>query len=111
MRELLQAGPLLVENGHAVGGLENTKTSARTLILWDGGQRWWIGRTPPCTLANLAAALAASQPAGWSAQHALNLDGGRSADLWVSDAVSGGPLSRRPPWNRPVRNFLVLRPR
>lgn len=108
MRELIQAGPLLVENGHAVGGLEATKTSARIVLLWDGGTRWWIGRGSPCTLAALGQALATDQPAGWSVRQALNLDGGRSADLWISDTVPGGPVSRRPPWNRPVRNFLVL---
>ena len=108
MHELIQAGPLLVENGHAVGGLEATKTSARTLVLWDGGTRWWIGRGTPCTLAALAEALAVSGPAGWPIRQALNLDGGRSSDLWVSKAVSGGPMVRRSPWNRPVRNFLIL---
>lgn len=111
MRELLQAGPLLVENGSAVGGLEATKTRARTVILWDGGSRWWIGRTSPCTLAAIASTLATSGPAGWTACQALNLDGGRSSELWVSQAVPGGPLHRRPAWNRPVRNFLVLSPR
>lgn len=108
MKELIQAGPLLVENSRAVRGLEATKTSARTLILWDGGSRWWIGRSAPCTLAELAAALAGGQPADWPVRQALNLDGGRSSDLWISGAVSGGPLLRRSPWNRPVRNFLVL---
>ena len=39
---------------------------------------------------------------------ALNLDGGRSTDLWVSSSVSGGPASWRTPFNKPVRNFLVL---
>ena len=108
MRELIQAGPLLVENGHATSGLEATKSSARSLILWDGGTRWWIGHGSPCTLAALCQALAASQPAGWAVREALNLDGGRSADLWISDAIPGGPVLRRPPWNRPVRNFIVL---
>ena len=108
MRELIQAGPLLVENSHAISGLEATKTSARIFLLWDGGTRWWIGRTSPCTLAALAAAIASGQPAGWKVQQALNLDGGRSADLWISSRVPGGPLTRRTPWNRPVRNFLVL---
>lgn len=108
MRELIQAGPLLVENGRAVGGLESTKSSARSVILWDGGTRWWIGCSNPCTLAALGQALASGQPAGWPVRQALNLDGGRSSDLWISDAISGGPVSRRPPWNRPVRNFLVL---
>ena len=103
MRELIQAGPLLVENSHAVSGLEATKSSVRTLILWDGGTRWWIGRSSPCTLAALGHALAA-----WPSRHALNLDGGRSSDLWISETVSGGPVLQRSSWNRPVRNFLVL---
>lgn len=103
MRELIQAGPLLVENSRAVSGLEATKSSARMMISWDGGTRWWIGRSSPCTLAALGQALAA-----WPIRHALNLDGGRSSDLWISQTVSGGPILRRPAWNRPVRNFLVL---
>jgi len=107
-RQLIQAGPLLVENGHPVSGLEATKTSARIVVLWDGGTRWWIGRGSPCTLAALSLALAGNSPTGWKIRHALNLDGGRSADLWVSGSVPGGPFLSRPPWNRPVRNFLVL---
>ena len=109
--ELIQAGPLLVENRHAVGGLESVKSSVRTMILWDGGTRWWLGRSSACTLAALSQALAAGSPAGWPVHTALNLDGGRSADLWISSAVPGGPLLRRAIWNRPVRNFLVLLPR
>ncbi|MEY3895758.1 MAG: hypothetical protein RLZZ214_1278 [Verrucomicrobiota bacterium] len=108
MRELIQAGPLLVENGSDVRGLEGNKPSIRMMILWDGGTRWWIGRGTPCTLAELGRALAMGQPAGWPTRHALNLDGGRSSDLWISDSISSGPVLRRPPWNRPVRNFLVL---
>ena len=108
MRELVQAGPLLVERGQTVSGLESTKSSARTLILWDGGTRWWIGCGSPCTLAALGQALANSSPAGWPVHAALNLDGGRSSDLWIADSITGGPILKRPPWNRPVRNFLVL---
>jgi uncharacterized protein YigE (DUF2233 family) len=111
MRELLQAGPMLVDQGRPVNGLENVKTSARVAVLWDGGTRWWIGRSSPCTLAEFAGAIAAGNPAGWSATRALNLDGGRSADLWISGSVAGGPITRRPAWNRPVRNFFVLVPR
>ncbi len=111
MRELLQAGPMLVHNGQAVGGLDAAKTSARSFILWDGGTRWWMGRASPCSLAALGNALAHGQPAGWKIQQALNLDGGRSADLWVSSRIPGGPLTRRGILNRPVRNFLVLVPR
>ncbi len=108
MRELIQAGPLLVENGRSIGGLETTKVSARSVILWDGGTRWWLGGSSPCTLAALTQALATGQPADWPIRQALNLDGGRSSDLWISSAIPGGPFLNRPPWNRPVRNFLVL---
>lgn len=108
MRECLQAGPMLVENGRPVGGLDAGKASIRMMILWDGGSRWWIGRASTSSLAELGKALSSGQPAGWPVRHALNLDGGRSSDLWISGAVSGGPVVRRSPWNRPVRNFLVL---
>jgi hypothetical protein len=108
MHELLQAGPMLVENGRAVNGLDANKASARTMILWDGGTRWWIGRSSPASLALVAVALSSEEITGWKVRHALNLDGGRSSELWVSSEVSGGPLARRPAWNRPVRNFLVL---
>lgn len=108
MRELLQAGPMLVEDGRAVAGLDSVKVSVRTLMLWDGGSRWWIGRSTPASLAQTAAALANHHVPGWPVRHALNLDGGRSSELWASPSLSGGPLTRRPPWNRPVRNFLVL---
>jgi hypothetical protein len=108
MRELLQAGPMLVENRRVVGGLDAEKSSARTMILWDGGSRWWIGRSSPAPLARVAAALAGASVPGWPVRHALNLDGGRSSDLWISGRVNGGPVSIRPPWNKPVRNFLVL---
>jgi hypothetical protein len=107
-RELLQAGPMLVENGHAVGGLNADKPAARMLVLWDGGSRWWIGRSSICSLAELGNALGQGSPAGWPIKNALNLDGGRSADLWISGKIPGGPIVERPIWNKPVRNFLVL---
>jgi len=110
-RELLQAGPLLVEGGSTVPGLDAAKPAVRMLIAWDGGDRWWIGRSSSCTLAALGTALGHGSPTSWPVRMGLNLDGGRSTDLWVSGSVPGGPASFRPLWNRPVRNFLVLVPR
>ena len=108
VHELIQSGPLLRDNGRMVAGLDSIKPSVRSFLLWDGGSRWWLGRASPCTLAQLAAALSSAQPAGWPVVHALNLDGGRSADLWISESLAGSPVTRRSSWNRPVRNFLVL---
>lgn len=111
MREALQSGPMLVDHGLTVGGLESDKISARCFIAWDGSTRWFIGRTSPCSLNTLAAILASGNHCGWKILRAMNLDGGRSSDLWISSRVHGGPLTSRPPWNKPVRNFLILVPR
>lgn len=108
MSEALQSGPMLVDRKLAVSGLESDKTSARCFIAWDGGTRWFIGRTSPCPLNQLASTLASGKHCGFTIHRAMNLDGGRSADLWISSRVAGGPLTSRPPWNRPVRNFLIL---
>jgi len=108
MSELLQSGPMLVEGGLPVKGLHGGEPRPRTLIAWDGGHRWWIGSAAPCSMPELAAALASGSGVGFPVRSALNLDGGRSSELWVGDGVAGGPLTRRPMWNRAVRNHLVL---
>ena len=110
-RELLQAGPLLLENGSPISGLEATKTASRSIILTDGKSHWWIGITSPTTLASLTAALGENSPCPWQPRTALNLDGGRSTDLFISGKISGTPLNRRTFLNRPVRNFLILKSR
>ncbi|MFD0895659.1 phosphodiester glycosidase family protein [Luteolibacter ambystomatis] len=110
MSELIQAGPLLVENRSPVGGLDNIKSSPRTVLLWDGGTRWMMARSGACTLQQISQALAGASPAGWPVATALNFDGGRSAEIWISDQVTGGGAFTRPIWNKPVRNFLVLKP-
>lgn len=110
-REILQSGPFLVEESRPVGGLSAKSSSARSFIAWDGGSGWILARTGSCSLVDLAAALAGAEIGGVKIKSALNLDGGRSSDLWISSAVQGGPIRERPVWNKPVRNFLVLAPR
>lgn len=110
-RSLLQSGPFLVDQDRPVGGLENDRVRPRSVVAWDGGHRWFIATATPCTLDQLAATLARSQPAGWRIHRALNLDGGRSTELWLAAGLAGGPSLERPLWNKPVRNFLVLAPR
>ncbi len=108
--ELLQAGPFLVEGGKSTGGLNPKSSTARSFIASDGRSGWIIARTGACSLEELARALSGAELAGVKIRSALNLDGGRSSDLWISSAVSGGPIQERPLWNKPVRNFLVLQP-
>ncbi len=110
-RELLQSGPFLVESGRRVAGLSPESSTARTILGWDGGTGWFIARSGPASLADLANALEGAKVGDVAARNVLNLDGGRSSELWISANVSGGPLHQRPIWNRPVRNFLVLQAR
>ena len=110
-KELLQAGPLLIENHQAITGLDQSKSAMRSILLHDGGHRWWIGIASPCSLADLSRALSTQSPAGWKISHALNLDGGRSTDLFVSSKIPGGTLERKSLMNRQVRNFLILKSR
>jgi Phosphodiester glycosidase len=108
-KELLQAGPLLIENHKPITGLDPSKVAMRSIILHDGGYRWWIGIASPCSLADLSQALSSQSPAGWKISHALNLDGGRSTDLFVSSKIPGGTLEQKSLMNRQVRNFLILK--
>ncbi|WP_338687427.1 phosphodiester glycosidase family protein [Haloferula helveola] len=107
-RQALQAGPFLVENSKAVSGLSQRNSSARSFLATDGKSGWILARTGPSSLEGLGSALAGAKIGEIRVQSALNLDGGRSSDLWVSGSVASGPLQNRPLWNKPVRNFLVL---
>ncbi|MEY3394336.1 MAG: hypothetical protein RL346_572 [Verrucomicrobiota bacterium] len=106
--ELLQAGPLLVENSTAIQGLDAAKWAMRSVLLHDGGNRWWVGITSPCSLSELSQVLANQSPAGWNVSYALNLDGGRSSDLFVSSRIPQGNFQRKSLMNRPVRNYFIL---
>ena len=109
--ELLQSGPFLIEHGRPIAGLSPQSSTARSFIGWDGGHGWFIARSGPCSLQSLAKALAGARIGGVAARSVLNLDGGRSSDLWIGPSIAGGPLEQRPFWNKPVRNFLILLPR
>lgn len=111
MQELLQAGPLLIENSTTVSGLNTTNLRDRSIMLWDGQHQWWIGTTSPCSLDQLAKCLAQQSPTIWSVKIALNLDGGSSCDLWISDEIAEKSISTHSFFSRKARNYLVLQPK
>jgi len=107
--ELLQSGPMLLEESKNIAGLSNKQSRVRSFIATDGNNYWCIGHASACTLNELSKALTTLKIGNFTPTTALNLDGGRSSDLWVSPKVDNGPLSIRPFWNKNVRNFLVLK--
>jgi uncharacterized protein YigE (DUF2233 family) len=106
---LLQSGPMLLEKSKPVSGLSSQNARPRSFIATDGKNHWCIGHANSCTLSQLSKALTSLKTPGFKASTALNLDGGRSSDLWVSSKVNGGSKTIRPFWNKPVRNFLILK--
>jgi len=107
--ELLQTGPFLLENSKIVNGLSSKNSDQRSLLLWDGHNHFAIVHTSSCTLSNLAKALQ-SLPSNLPKQTALNLDGGRSCDFYVSSQAYSSPVQRGHWLRSNVRNYLVLVP-
>lgn len=105
----LQTGPRLVWSGDPTSSLKNERPRPRSFLLWDGKSRFALGHSSSATLAGLASAL--SKTDIFPVFHALNLDGGRSSDLWISPVVSGSEVVKRSFLNKPVRNYLVLKAR
>ena len=105
---LLQAGPMLVEHGKATIGLSDHNERPRSFIAWDGKHHWAIGHIDSSTLAAAAKALSETSLNGFKASTVLNLDGGRSSDLWAGPRVPSGPKTHRSFLNKPVRNYLVI---
>jgi uncharacterized protein YigE (DUF2233 family) len=107
IREALQAGPFLVENGKPIAGLNATRGAARTVVLQDAKGRAGLLIAKSPSLAETAAILStpALFPEG-KIIRALNLDGGSSTALWVR----GTPPFYSREW-KGVRNYLGIVPR
>ncbi len=106
MREAVQGGPFLVENGRKVSGLNDVKRARRSFVATDGMGNWCLGMSSPLTLEELAAWLASERALGsFRVQTALNMDGGTSSAFWVA----------HPPVDKPgvknVRNYVGIVPR
>lgn len=107
--ELLQSGPRLVWAGESLTGLSEKDQRPRSFLLWDGRDHFALGYANSASLKSLSSTLQSQPIAGFKIAYALNLDGGRSCDFWVSSSVSGGGFSRTSFFNKDVRNFLVLK--
>lgn len=108
-RELLQAGPRLVDSGRAVASLERARHTTRTFIATDAGRRWIIGLAHGVSLGELAGILASPEfLPGFHVHRALNLDGGRSSAIYYRAA--DGHEHADPGWST-VRNYLAIVPR
>lgn len=110
VEDLLQTGPMLVDKRRAVSGLSKKSQRIRSFLAWDGQHHWAIGYADPCTLEALAQAIAGRAPGQFPIHMAVNLDGGRSSELWAGKQVANGNQRHRGWMNKAVRNYLVVVP-
>lgn len=109
--ELLQTGPRLLWPGQTLTGLSSKNPRTRSLLIWDGQHHFGIVHASFATLQGLSNNLKSQPLTGFKITHALNLDGGTSSDLWISNTITGGGISKRSFLNKPVRNYLALQKR
>jgi hypothetical protein len=104
----VQCGPLLVEGGMPVKGLDRTRAARRTFALM-AGDRAALGLCSETSLAGAAQILSALRlENGVKVSRALNLDGGSSSAFWFKRA-DGSIFSISEMKN--VRDFIGVVPR
>ncbi len=100
-----QCGPFLVDRGHAISGLDNTRSARRTFVA-TSGDRAMVGYSSHVTLAELAALLSSPVLGDFKMERALNLDGGSSSAFWFAGENGVFSISEQ----KSVRDFLGVVP-
>ncbi|HET9858033.1 MAG TPA: phosphodiester glycosidase family protein [Chthoniobacterales bacterium] len=104
----VECGPMVVDLGKSVRGLESTRAARRTFAAVGAGDKAALGFCSDVTLADLSNILAAISIPDFKIQRALNLDGGSSSAFWFKRA-NGSAFSIDE--QKPVRDFVAVVPK
>ncbi len=110
-REVLQAGPFLLDHARPVIGLESTKKACRSFLATSDQGMWVMGIISPVTLDQASHILDAlsgvlsEEKKEKKLTRALNLDGGSSSSFWAKTTLV--PFSFRS--DVCVRNYLGVK--
>ena len=108
LRQAIQCGPMLIENGLPVAGLNGERIARRTVVATDGRGHWAMIYLTSVNLADAALILSTPGVTGdWTVRTALNLDGGPSSGLWAASTPEQISL----PEFGSVRNFIGIQRR
>ena len=101
----VECGPMIVDLGKSVRGLESSKMARRTFAAVSSGDKAALGFCSDVTLADLSGILAIVAIPDFKIQRALNLDGGSSSAFWFKRA-NGSAFSIAE--QKPVRDFVAV---
>jgi uncharacterized protein YigE (DUF2233 family) len=104
----VECGPMIVDLGKSVHGLEATKAARRTFAAVGAGDKAALGFCSDVTLADLSNILAIVAIPDFKIQRALNLDGGSSSAFWFKRA-KGNAFSISE--SKSVRDFVAIVPK
>ena len=104
----VESGPMIVDLGKAVRGLESRRAARRTFAAVGAGDRAALGFCSDVTLADLSNILVAVVIPEFKIQRALNLDGGSSSAFWFKRA-NGSAFSISE--EKLVRDFVAIVPK
>lgn len=105
LAQALQCGPMLVERGRPVTGLNGTRNARRTAVAMGPKGKIALVYISSVTLADAGQILSLPQIFGqWAPTTALNLDGGSSSGFWAENTLHLPEIKR-------VRNFLAIFPK
>ena len=104
----VECGPMIVDLGNRVHGLEATRLARRTFAAVTTGDRVALGFCSNVTLADLSKILTTQLAADLKIQRALNLDGGSSSAFWFKRR-DGTAFSISE--EKDVRDFVAIVPR
>jgi uncharacterized protein YigE (DUF2233 family) len=107
IKSALQCGPLLVEHGGPVAGLNDSRSARRTFAAVDGNGRAALGVCSAVSLAELGRILCLTNTAGkMKIVRALNLDGGSSSAFWFAGRDEATSIAEQ----KTVRDFVAIMP-
>ncbi|HXY61224.1 MAG TPA: phosphodiester glycosidase family protein [Chthoniobacterales bacterium] len=104
----LECGPMVVDMGKPVHGLESTRPARRTFAAVASADRAALGFCSDVTLADLALILGSQFATDFKIQRALNLDGGSSSAFWFR-RKDGSAFSIAE--EKTVRDFVAVVPK
>lgn len=104
----VECGPMLVDQGKAVRGLESTRIARRSFAATLAGDTVVLGFCSDVTLADLSSILGGGAISNFKIQRAINLDGGSSSAFWFKRA-NGSAFSISE--QKTVRDFVAISPR